>query len=346
MADVEIRPFVPEKASRELWDAYHAFRRIRRDEFDPTEPLTPDDVAEARMRHLDPDEDEHHVVALSDGRVVGYAGYAGAAEGSRGYATNRPFVWVWGGVITPYRRRGIGRALMMPAIAYGEGRGARTLDLWSSEPDGFPFIERLGAELKAVERESRLYFDRIDWDQVERWIAELAERAPGTELVLLDNRLPDDLEGYAAAREEMLNLMPFDDLDHGDITVTAENLRVTMERHKIDGSEHHTVYTVEPDGAISSITDVVWSPSAPNKVSQWFTGVHPSYRGRGLGKAIKAAMLRFVRDRYQGIDWVSTENSQTNAAMLAINEALGFREHRLMRAYQVPIERARETLVP
>jgi len=346
MAAVEIRPFVPEKASRSLWDSYHAFRRIRRKEHDPTEPLTPDDVAEARLRHRDPDEDDHHLVALVDGRVVGYAGYGGAAEASRAYASNRPFVWVWGGVITPFRRQGIGRGLLVPAIGYAEGRGARTLDLWSSEADGFGFLERMGAESKAVERESRLYFDQIDWPLVERWIAELPERALGTELVLLDNRLPDDLERYAAAREEMLNLMPWDDIEHGDITVTPENLRVTMERHAIDGSEHHTVYTVEPDGAISSITDVVWSPSAPNKVSQWFTGVHPAYRGKGLGKAIKAAMLRFVRDKYSGIEWVSTENSQTNAAMLAINVRLGFREHRLSRAYQVPVEVLREKLVP
>lgn len=346
MAEFEIRPFVPETASRALWDAYHAYRRIRREEHDPTEPLTPDDVAEARMKVHDPDDDDHHVVAVADGQVVGYAGYGGAAEGSRGYATNRPFVWVWGGVIAPHRRRGIGRALLVPAIAYAEGRGARTIDFWTSEADGFDFVEHLGAEVKAVERESRLYFDGVDWAMVERWIAELAERAPGTELVLLDNRLPDDLERYAAAREEMLNLMPWDDIEHGDITVTPENLRVTMDRHAIDGTEHHTCYTVEPDGAISSITDVVWSPSTPTVVSQWFTGVHPAYRGRGLGKAIKAAMLRFVRDKYDGIQWVSTENSQTNAAMLDINVRLGFREHRLSRAYQAPLERVRGVLVP
>lgn len=346
MSGIEIRPFVPEKASRAFWDSYHAYRRIRRDEHDPTEPLTPDAVDEARMKHQDPDEDEHHVVALVDGRVVGYAGYSGAAESSRGYETNRPFVWAWGGVIAPFRRQGIGRGLLMPAIGYAEGRGARTMEFWMSEPDGFAFIERYGATVKAVGRESRLYFDKIDWDRVERWIVALSERAPGTELVILDNRLPDDIEGYAAARERMLNLMPFDDIEHGDITVTADNLRVTMERHKIDGSEHHTVYTVEPDGAVSSITDVVWSPSTPNTVSQWFTGVDPTYRGRGLGKAIKAAMLRLVREKYDGIEWVSTENSQTNDAMLAINVRLGFREHRLSRAYQAPVETLREKLVP
>jgi ribosomal protein S18 acetylase RimI-like enzyme len=70
-------------------------------------------------------------------------------------------------------------------------------------------------------------------------------------------------------------------------------------------------------------------------VEQWFTGVDPAYRGRGLGKGLKAAMLRYCRDRYGDLRWVRTGNSTTNASMLAINERLGFREYRRYTTYQI-----------
>ena len=106
-------------------------------------------------------------------------------------------------------------------------------------------------------------------------------------------------------------------------------------RMKIAGEVHHTVMTREPDGVISGVTDVLWAPYHPTIVYQQFTGVRPDARGRGLGKWIKAAMLLHLRQLYPGVEWVSTDNAGSNAPMLKINRAMGFKAYRNGSSYQI-----------
>ena len=53
-----------------------------------------------------------------------------------------------------------------------------------------------------------------------------------------------------------------------------------------------------------------------------FTGTLPDYRGRGLGRLVKLAVVRRLAEL--GIVRLLTVNHDENAAMLAINERLGF----------------------
>jgi mycothiol synthase len=134
---------------------------------------------------------------------------------------------------------------------------------------------------------------------------------------------------------ELLNLMPFEGLDHGDIVITPESTREWRGRMSRHGTTNPTVVVREADGEVSAMTDVLKHPHEPGIVRQLFTGVHPRARGRGMGKWVKAAMLQHVRQAYPDTRWVSTENAGSNAAMLAINHALGFKLHRVDTFYQV-----------
>ncbi len=51
------------------------------------------------------------------------------------------------------------------------------------------------------------------------------------------------------------------------------------------------------------------------------------YRGRGLGKWSKAAMLLRVRKELPQVKTVITGNATTNATMVSINKRLGFKPH-------------------
>ena len=93
--------------------------------------------------------------------------------------------------------------------------------------------------------------------------------------------------------------------------------------------------TREPDGTISGITDITWAPYRSAFIEQRFTGVRPEARGRGLGKWIKAAMLLHIRDLYPGTRWIATGNARSNAPMLKINRALGFKPYRIGNEYQI-----------
>ena len=177
---------------------------------------------------------------------------------------------------------------------------------------------------------------------VDRWSREGRQRSPGSRLEVYPHRVPEDrLAEISESSTRLLNTMPFEELDHGDIVFTPEMYHEWSARLDESGGEHHTVLVREPDGSVSALTDVVKYPHEEGYVRQQFTGVDPAARGRGLGKWIKAAMLQHVRESHPETFYLTTENAGSNAAMLAINRSLGFRLVRETTTYQIGREELR-----
>ncbi|MFN2250580.1 MAG: GNAT family N-acetyltransferase [Anaerolineae bacterium] len=331
-----LQPFVPQEVPEDQWARYHTFRRIRHDERDPDEPLATDEVVEKSMKV--PElywRNRRHVIDTGD-EIIAYANFESPKPDSPEYESTKHLLYSDPAVIGPYRRRGLGTYIMGAALEELDRLGARVFTTWTCEDDGRAFAEWCGAERKQTERLSRLDFRAIDWSEMEQWAADLEARGQGTKLEMYPDRLPDSLiDEFCPARTELMNRMPWDDAEHGDIVVTPEDIAKMYERLDVARAQHHNLISREPDGTISGMTDVVWRPDQPGEVEQWFTGVDPDYAGRGIGKALKAAMVLFLRDRYDGLEWVRTGNSTTNAAMLSINERMGFEEYQRYDTYQI-----------
>lgn len=60
----------------------------------------------------------------------------------------------------------------------------------------------------------------------------------------------------------------------------------------------------------------------PGVIDQWLTGVRRSWRGRGVARALKVAAIRWAKDN--GYRKIRTDNDSRNAAMLGLNQSLGF----------------------
>lgn len=332
----DIVEFDPASASREEWARYHAFRHIVQAERRPDEPLAPDDAREQQLKHRDPLQRHHDYQVVDGGEMIAELGAEASAPESPEYATNRHILWVDGYVLQAHRRRGTGRRLAAVALELMDAHGETVLSTMAEDEAGHAFVRRLGAQPKMTERQSRCDLRRLDWDMVARWVHE-GEAAPGgARLELFPDWVPDEqLDEYCTARNELLNTMPFEGMDHGDIVVTPGSLRLERERMRAEGSVNPTCVVRDADGSIVGMTDTVKRPYEPGIVRQEFTGVHPRARGRGLGKWLKAAMLEHVRQAYPDTLWVSTENAGSNAPMLAINHALGFRLHRTVTYFQV-----------
>ena len=336
-----LEPFDPNTASPAAWRAFHAYRRARADEEAPGDPITPDARFEAQWRKPSPDWWERDVVVWEGDRIVGSYSAEGPKPHTVDFAANGHLIFVGGGVLGPWRRQGIGRAMLRRALADMDDAGARVLTTHSHEPDGQAFLAAHGVRVVSVLRYSRLDWTEIDWGQVDRWIAEGERRAPEIRLELHDRRIPEPLWAEAcAARTALGRLIPRDAMDMGDWTMQIQDQREMYERMDINGSDHHVVFARDAAGRIVGITDVAWEPDKPTFIWQYFTGVHPDARGKGVGKRLKAAMLLHLRGRYPdaGLRWMQTDNSSTNAPMLAINERLGFREHKLRKTYQAERE--------
>lgn len=70
----------------------------------------------------------------------------------------------------------------------------------------------------------------------------------------------------------------------------------------------------------------------------------PHYRGNGLGRWLKAAMLDKMLNLHPEIKYVRTQNADTNAAMLRINNELGFKPYMSSILWQMEISQVLEYL--
>jgi mycothiol synthase len=323
-------------ATRDFWTRYHAFRRARRLESRPDDPIVPDHVEETRMKMPKPFEDVYHFEIERDGQMLSWFGCGTTKPGAPGYEKNRHLMSASWAVAREFRRRGVGSLWLPIVLELMDRHGCTLLTLGSDEESGHAFLKSIGAQPKMADRESRLQLAEVDWGQVGRWIADGASRNPDTALELYDEHIPEAMwEDYAKQFSRLLNTIPVDDLEIGEVVITAEVMAEWYERLDRAGEFMHGVLTRERDGSMSAITNMKWSPHTPELLDQQFTGVDPKARGRGLGKWIKAAMLDHMRKLHPEARYVSTWNAFSNAAMLGINNALGFKLYRAGLQYQI-----------
>ena len=64
-------------------------------------------------------------------------------------------------------------------------------------------------------------------------------------------------------------------------------------------------------------------PPVQGNVWTWFTGVVREYRGRGIARGLKLAILK--QAIAENVPRVRTDNDETNGPMLHVNEELGYR---------------------
>ncbi len=169
------------------------------------------------------------------------------------------------------------------------------------------------------------------------WVEEGPTRASGVTLQEF-NILPDDIaEEYMAVYTETMNQQPLGELDF-EMRETVESRRVQEKRLDDLGLVWSTLISREADGAISGLTELIYNPTTSHKASQNLTGVKQEYRGRGLGKWLKAELLLRFRERYPTIRYISTGNADANAPMLSINQRMGFKRFKTDKTYTFETE--------
>jgi len=335
----------PVTADRDFWKRYHELRRARHGELFPDDPIDPDEVEEAGMKKPNPFDRQEYFEMSRDGVMVSWLWAETSTPANPEYATNKHLIWAGAYVRKDERRKGVATSWLPVLDHLMAEHGSTVAGMSTTQESGHGFLRWLGAGPKLTDIESRLKLAEVDWAMMQSWVDEGARRSPQTKLEIYDGRLPDAvLEEFAARRTELLNTIPFEDLDIGNIVVTPEKIRDYYERADLTGEIPHEVLTREPGGTISGMTDISAYVHKPTMLAQQFTGVRPDARGRGLGKWIKAAMLLHMRELYPRAEWIVTENAHSNGPMLKINRAMGFKAYREGVEYQVTRDQIRAKL--
>jgi GNAT superfamily N-acetyltransferase len=230
------------------------------------------------------------------------------------------------------RRRGIGRALLAVACArlraehrtHVIGHGPEPLD--GSGSPCVAWATAVGASRALDEICRSLELDDVGDDQVSALEAEATAYAAGYELVQWVGPCSDDIiDDIAVLTGRMSTDAPLGDLDWEPEVWDRERVREAEARTSRLGRQWVTTAARHVEsGHVVAYTDIGWSPLEESAAFQWMTIVAPEHRGRRLGLLVKAANLRALRHELPGVERVITWNADSNAHMIAINEALGF----------------------
>ncbi|MEO7804161.1 MAG: GNAT family N-acetyltransferase [Actinomycetota bacterium] len=334
----EFVDFVVTEASRDTWDRYHVFRRIRHAVERPDDPVRSDEATELDLKYVSPFNEVRRVLVVDGEEVVGYCVASRHTPASPDYEENKHIMRTYAEILPSHQRKGIGIEWASRVKQIAAGWDKSLVTIWTEEESGNAFLTKIGAEPKLFENENRLDLGALDWDLVDRWIEEGAKRSPGSKLEFHDTRFPAVLyDEYCPVYTEITNDMPLEELEMGAEVYTPERWVDVTKWLDQTGGSHHTFLVREEDGQISALSDILHNPDTETLVYQWATGVLRQYRGRGLGKWVKAAMLKFIRERYPEARFIVTYNAKSNAPMMAINNALGFKAYRQETAYQIKV---------
>jgi GNAT superfamily N-acetyltransferase len=200
-------------------------------------------------------------------------------------------------------------------------------------------MTRLGAHKGLVGHVNQLKIDELDRDLIHAWLDQANTLGADFELGLWEGPYPEDKLQAVTQLFELTNQQPLGDLEIEEFHFTPEQLRQQEQMIFARGNQRWTFYILEKStGKFAGYTETRWHPNRPEILYQDMTGVFPEYRSRGLGRWLKAAMLNKVLADRPTVKYVRTGNADSNAAMLKINNELGFQPYSADALWQVEIE--------
>ncbi len=284
----------------------------------------------AAMEALDEDPDRHLRSLLAtddDGRPVG------AARMSLPLRDNQHQCELDLAVHPRARRRGVGRRLLAEVERRAREEGRTTVLAQVDEPRGREgasagrrFAAALGYDL-AQEEVPRDLDLPLDPRRVARLEAACAPYAVDYTVRVWRNGCPEDL---LADRAELMRRMstdvPLGTIDFREEKWDGARFRRHEQRlHAMDRDLYSAGAVHRATGRLVAATDMVVPRILPERAYQNDTIVAPEHRGHRLGTLVKLAALGCLEEGSPRTRYISTWNAEENAAMIAINDALGCR---------------------
>ena len=245
------------------------------------------------------DPERHCFIAEDEeGKAVGYSLVAYEPPISRAVAS--------GGVLEEYRGKGIGRALMRRVVEHAEELGVASLHVEAgvTHSDMQHLLSMHGMEVV-----------RSLWKM--RWQGDDVPEV----------NLPSEFEVRSlVAGQDEETLTELQNVAFGEnwgfSPNTVEQISARVE-HNRGGPESIIFITEDGDPAAYNWTMFYADDEMPSGVVA-MTGVHPDYRGRGIGRAVVTAGIAYLVER--GASFVDLEVDADNTPARELYLDLGFRK--------------------
>jgi len=257
------------------------------------------------------DPEEHCFIAELDSSPVGFALISYEKPIGRSVAS--------GGVLKEYRNQGIGRQLVRTAIEHAEslkGVSVLHIEVSSDSEDARHLMESEGFQIV------KNYW-QMQWKH---------DEAPETTLPngfsIRSFRLNQDEK----ALTELQNLSFGENWGFSPNTVEQISARVRLER----GGPEGILFITDNDRPAAYNWTLISSNDQQSTGFISMTGVHPDYRGNGLGTAIVTAGIEYLKSK--NVDCVELEVDSDNTPARELYLKLGFKKMREAVWYEKHLE--------
>lgn len=257
-----------------------------------------DRLVRQTLEHPSCDPEANCFVAQShDGPLVGFALVAPEIPIGRAVAS--------GGVVADRRKQGIGRSLIRRASEHAESLGVSVFHIQASQESG---------EARSL-LESEGFAHVKDYWQM-RW-----EGAP-----LPDVELPQGfgLDTFRLDRDEA-DLTSIQNAAFGEHWGFCPNTTEEITaRVRMDNTDPQGIIFIRNGSDLAGYNWTLRNANAHGSVGfVAMTGVHPNFRGNGLGTAVVVSGMEYLRAK--GVDAIELEVDSVNTPAVELYRKLGFR---------------------
>lgn len=115
----------------------------------------------------------------------------------------------------------------------------------------------------------------------------------------------------------------------------GKDIRELLKRAEAANMSFRFLLLFNMEGSMVGMTNLTVPNSGKGEANQWMTGFRKEFRGRSIGKWMKAKSLEYLFKSFPRIKSVRTDSYHTNLPMIKINEAIGFQSMREIPEFRV-----------
>ncbi|WP_460437640.1 GNAT family N-acetyltransferase [Amycolatopsis stemonae] len=229
------------------------------------------------------------------------------------------------------RRSGTGTALLRAVLPELRARGRRSVEGWQvvAGSAGERWAGARGfRQVRTIVRQALVVAEA----DPSRWAVPVPA---GYRLRGWTGAAPEDVLGSYAVARGAIHDAPLGGSGYRWPEWTAERVRAAEAEARSQGLVQHVVVAIhEETGTVAGLTELCVHPRRPDWGYQRDTAVVAAHRGRGLGRCVKAGMLRSLLAERPALRWISTTTGAENAHMIRVNREVGYTELPAMIAVQ------------
>jgi mycothiol synthase len=347
---MEIKKFDIYSESDEIWNKFFNLSESVLKEIDPHEPIASREFRKSfiRARDKDPNYNNYRYLVFDNNKenennIIAYGRVETKSEKSKTFRENFNIGQTDLIVDKDHRRKSVGTKLIKHIANDLKTLETSLTDLSISTSSEISknFLEKLGGVFSNQTIEYRLYLDSVNWDLMENWVKEGEKNSEGTQFEFVNSISEKDMDEYCRIYSAILNkgMKTYSHDNKEKLLITPEKVKFSEETIEKNELKWVTLLAREKNNTIGGFTEILYHPKTEHRIVQMLTGVLPEYRGRGVGKALKAGMLLHIKKSFPKVKYVSSVATNLEKKIVDINNKMGFKKHKTVRVYSLKLSK-------